>query len=153
MLEHQIGKNIFKSFKFIINFFLLRIPTTNGDTQLNQIKSLSTSQPSPHLSPTNSKNYQTPPPQQKLEFRAMRELLSDERRAAEAHMSEMQEETSKDRRQSGEKENEKREESPFQQQENAVVQPASPVNLSNDSHEDDERNYEGGSQSEYEEVL
>lgn len=88
----------------------------------------------------------------------MRELLSDERRAAEAHINEMQEESSKERRQSGEKENEKGgRESPFgvgqqQQQENAV-QPASPVNLSNDSHEDDERNYEGGSQSEYETYL
>lgn len=88
----------------------------------------------------------------------MRDLLSDERRQAEAHMSEMNnEESSKERRQSGEKENEKSErESSFgvsqQQQENAVVQPSSPVNLSNDSHEDDERNYEG-SQSEYEKFF
>lgn len=88
----------------------------------------------------------------------MRELLSDERRAAEAHLNEMQnsEESSKEQRQS-EKENEKSERgSPFgvsQQQENMVVQPASPVNLSNDSHEDDERNYEGESQSEYEEFF
>lgn len=88
----------------------------------------------------------------------MRELLSDERRAAEAHMKEIQEESSKERRPSGEKENEKGErESPFgvsqQQQENTVVQPASPVNLSNDSHEDDERHFERGSQSEYEKFL
>lgn len=110
---------------------MFRIPTTNGDTPIK-------SQPSP---PQVSS-----PPQQKLEFRAMRELLSEERQ----QMNELQsnEESSKERRQSCEKENEKRErESPFgvsrQQQESAVVQPGSPVNLSNDSHEEDERNYEG----------
>jgi hypothetical protein len=129
----------------------VRIPTTNGDTPPNVSKSI-TAESSHHSPSTHSKAYQvpSPPPPQKLEFRAMRELLADDRRDTPFQMDQGTGHGSVDesdrksvgQQSSGEKNAEKSErESPFsggqQQDQQAVQIPSSPVHLENDSNSGD----------------
>ena len=108
-------------------------------------------QESSHLSPTNSKSFQSSPPyQQKLEFRAMHELLSDDRRTADANFTQVEaqsnEESLKENKQILEKAEEEELPSLIKQQQENIVQSE---NLSNECHSEDERNFEGGNQSEF----
>ncbi|KAL7014220.1 hypothetical protein ACKWTF_015809 [Chironomus riparius] len=132
-----------------------RVPTTNGETRASPSKPITT-ETSSHHSPSHTKTFQpppstspTPPQQQKLEFRAMRELLADDRRGEfpmdHSHCQSAEESSKKNSghhssERSGEKSNRG---SPYagssQQQDNQPIQiPSSPVNLSNDSNSGDE---------------
>jgi hypothetical protein len=143
-----------------------RIPTTNGDTQLSPSKPVTTTDTS---SPA-SKHFQSPSPQppapptsttstQKLEFRAMRELLADDRRGDFGSLDQLPpsavEEKCQQQHHDVEMREEKNErESPFsgggcQQQEPQTIQVTpSPVNLSNDSNSGD-GHFDGGNRGEF----